>query len=159
MHQERVPTSVIQLLTSIQDLQNKVNILSDAREFYDPESGSSSGPTHVPSQPLTLPSPKTMPCRDSGLPHDTRNFTGVSGNVCERLLAREGQNSTLLNSSKNLASSSQELKPDTIETTRRQESEMKREPLSTSIPSPHFQSATSMLNQSYWWNLFSQWYD
>ena len=42
MHQERSPTTVSQLLTQIQELQNKVSALSDAREFYDPESGSSS---------------------------------------------------------------------------------------------------------------------
>ena len=39
MHQERNPTTVNQLLAQIQDLQNKVNSLSGAREFYDPESG------------------------------------------------------------------------------------------------------------------------
>ena len=39
-HQKRDAT-VSQLLTQNQDLQNKVNSLSDAREFYDPESGSS----------------------------------------------------------------------------------------------------------------------
>ena len=44
--------------------------------FYDPETASSSGATHVPSQPSTIPSPRTMPCRDSGLPHDTRNICG-----------------------------------------------------------------------------------
>ena len=33
VQEERDPTSVSQLLTQIQDLQNKVNSLSDAREF------------------------------------------------------------------------------------------------------------------------------
>ena len=33
MQQERNPTTVSQFLTEIQDLQNKVNSLSDAREF------------------------------------------------------------------------------------------------------------------------------
>ena len=36
MQQERNPTGGSQLLTPIQDLQNKVNSLSDAREFRDP---------------------------------------------------------------------------------------------------------------------------
>ena len=107
MHQERNPTTVSRLLTQIQDLQNKVNSLSEARENHDPESGSSSGSTHVLSQPSTNPSPKTTPCRDSGLPHDTRHFAGTSGNVFERLPAREGRTSTLFNKSKNAASSSQ----------------------------------------------------
>ena len=34
MHQERNPTTVSQLLTQIQDLQNKVNFLSDAIDFF-----------------------------------------------------------------------------------------------------------------------------
>ena len=48
MHQERNPTIVSQMMAQIRELQNKENSLSDAREFYDPESGSSSGATHVP---------------------------------------------------------------------------------------------------------------
>ena len=48
-HQERNPTTVSQLMAEIQELQNKVNCLSNAREFYDPESGRSSGATHAPS--------------------------------------------------------------------------------------------------------------
>ena len=83
MRQGKNPTTVSQLLTQILDSQNKVHSLSDAREFYDPETASSSGATHVPSQPSTIPSPRTMPCHDSGLPLDTRNTTGTSGNVLE----------------------------------------------------------------------------
>ena len=45
MHQERNPTILSQLMAQIRELQNKVNSLSDAREFYDPESWSSSGAT------------------------------------------------------------------------------------------------------------------
>ena len=46
-----------------------------------------------------------MPCRDSGLLQDTRNIVGTSGNVFERLPAREGQTSALSENSMNLASS------------------------------------------------------
>ena len=148
MHQERNPTTVSQLLTQIQDLQNKVNSLSEAREFYDPETASSSGATHVPDQPSTIPSPRTMPCRDSGLPHNTRNIVGTSGNVFERLPAREGQTSTLFNNSKNLASSSQEMRPDTTGNTKRPESEMRREPQNSSILVPRFQSGGGLLNHT-----------
>ena len=105
---KRNPTTVSQWLTQIQDLLNKANSLSDAREFYDPATANSSGATHFPSQPSTTPSPRTMPCRDSGLPHDTRNIVGTSENVFQRLPAREGRTS-LFDNSKNLASSSQEL--------------------------------------------------
>ena len=132
-----------QLLAQIQFSQNKVNSLSDAREFYDPESGSSSGATHVPDQTSTVLSSS---CRDSGLPHDTRNIMGTSGIVSERLQAREGPPSVLFENSKKSASSSQELRPDTTGTTRRRESEMRREPLTTSMPSPQFQSGGGMLN-------------
>ena len=43
-------TTVSQLLSQIHDLQNKVNSLSDARAFEDPEAASSSGATHVPDR-------------------------------------------------------------------------------------------------------------
>ena len=86
MQQERNPSTVSQLL--IQDLQNKVTSLTDAREFYDPETASSSGSSHVPSQPLNIPSPRGMLSRDSCLLLDTRNSMGTSGNVLESLPAR-----------------------------------------------------------------------
>ena len=139
MQQERNPTTVSQLLTQIQDLQNKENSLSDAKEFYDSETASSSGATHVPSQPSTMPSPRTMPCRDSELPHDTRNIVGTSGNVFQRLPAREGQTSTLSNNSLNLSSSSQELTPDVPGNTKQLDRGMRREPKNSSIPVPRFQ--------------------
>ena len=125
-----------QLLTQIQDFQNNVNSLSKATEFYGPERATSSGATHVPSQPSTILGPRTIPCRDSGLPRDTRNIVGTSENVFERLPAREGLSSTLFDNSKNLASPSQQLRPDTAGTTRRRENEMKRESLDKSIPLP-----------------------
>ena len=61
MHQERNPTTVSQSLAQNHDWQNTVNSLSDAREFYDPESGSSSGATHVPVKTLLFWVPE--PCR------------------------------------------------------------------------------------------------
>ena len=124
VHHERNPMTVSQLLTQIHDLHNKINSLSDAREFYDPDAASSSGATHVPSQPSTFPSPRTTPCRDSGLPHDTRNIVGTSRNVFERPPAQDGRPSAFFNNSKNLATSSQELRPDTERHTKRPESEM-----------------------------------
>ena len=132
-------------MAQIRDLQNKVNSLSDAREFHDPESGSSSGATDVPDQTSTIPSPRTLPRCDSGLPRNTQNCTGILGNVIERPPVQEGLSATILNNSKNLASSSQGLRPDVAETARR---EMKRESLNTSIQSPHFQSRSGMLNHT-----------
>ena len=57
-----------QVIAQILDLQNKVNSLSNAREFDDLDTASSSGATHVPSQPLIAPSPS----RGSRLPLDTQ---------------------------------------------------------------------------------------
>ena len=130
-HQERDPPTVSQLLTQIQDLQNKVSSLSDAREFHDLE-------THVPCQPSTIPSPRTMPCRDSGLPHDTRNILCTSGNVFESLPARKGPPSALFENSRNLASSSRGLRPDTTGNTKRLERELIRKPQNSSILVPRF---------------------
>ena len=59
--QERNPTTVSQLMAQIWELQNRVNSLSDAREFYDPETGSSSGATHVLDHTSTIQSPRTLP--------------------------------------------------------------------------------------------------
>ena len=50
VHQERNLTTVSQSIAQIPELKNILNSLSDAREFYDPESGSSSGATHVPDR-------------------------------------------------------------------------------------------------------------
>ena len=142
MHQERTPTTVRQLLTQIQDLQNKVNSLSDAIEFHDSETGSSSGATHVSSQPLIIPSPRTMRSRDSGLPLDTRNSLGSSGNVFERLPARKGLH-VFFDNSKNLASSSCELgSGNTVEHGKG----VRRDPQSSSKPAHHFTQGLGNLN-------------
>ena len=80
LQQERHPSIASQLLTRSQDLQNKVNSLTDARDLYDPQTASSSGASHVPNQPLNVPSPRGTLNRDSGLPLDTRKTMGTSGN-------------------------------------------------------------------------------
>ena len=55
--------------------------------FCDPETANSSGVSHVPSQPMSILSPRGMISRDSGLPHHTRNSLGASGHVFEGLPA------------------------------------------------------------------------
>ena len=75
------PSTVNELLSRIQDLEDKVNALNEEKEFYDPETASTSGMSHVPSQPSRIPSPRGMLRRDSGLPHFPRNSTCISGNV------------------------------------------------------------------------------
>ena len=136
MQQERNPSTVCQLLTQNQDLQNtKVNSLIDARDFHDPDTASSSGASHVPSQPLNIPGPKTMRCRDSGLPLDTRNSMGTAANVFESRLDREGPSSAFFENSKNLASSSFGFGSGN---TREHWKGVRRYPQSSSIPTPRF---------------------
>ena len=103
-------STVNQLLPQIQEPQDKVNSLNDAREFYDLETASSSGLSHVPSQPMSIPSSTGMISRDSCLPLDALNSMGASGNVFEGLLARGEPSSAFFENSKNLASSSCRLK-------------------------------------------------
>ena len=90
MMQLRDPQTVSQLLAQMRESQDKVNSLSDAREFHAPETAGSSGASHVTSPPLTNPSYRTVPRRDSGLPPETLNMMGISY-VFELLPAREGQ--------------------------------------------------------------------
>ena len=62
-------STMIQLLSQIRTLQDNVNALNEEKEFYDPETASSSGMFHVPCQPSRIPSPRGTLSRDSGLPH------------------------------------------------------------------------------------------
>ena len=119
----------------MQDLQNKLNSFSDAREIHGPETARSSGASDFPSQPLIIPSLRGVPSRDSALPLDTRNSMDTSGNVFESLLAREGPSSALFDNSKNLASSSCGVgSGNTMEYDRG----VRRDPQSSSIPTPTF---------------------
>ena len=109
--------------------------LSGAREFYDPGIASNFGASHVPSQPSTIPSPRTM------LPGLILNFTGNSANVLK------GRPSSFFNP-KNLASSSQELRTYFPGKTKQLDSKMGREPQNSSIPVPRFQGGGGLLNHT-----------
>ena len=113
-------------MARIQDLQNKANSLSDAREFCDLDNPGAAleRPTFLIKK-TTILSPRTMPRCDSRLPRNGQNCTCIMGNVLERPLAQEGLCSTILSNSKNSASSPQESRPDATGSTRRRESEMK----------------------------------
>ena len=154
VHQERDLTTVSQLLPQIQDLQIKANSLSDPRSFHDPETASSSGASHVPGR-TSVPSPRTMPCRDSGLPHDARNIMGTPRNFFESLLAR-GPPSALFENARNLASSSPGLRPDiTGNTTVPERDETKAAEFVDTCTTLPQRCWTSQLH---WCNLISQWY-
>ena len=98
MQLERNPTIVSQLLTQIQDLQNRVNSLSDS------ETASSSGASLVPSQPLIFPIPEK--CEAAML--NCRSIHAMLRVLEETFflsrLAREGPSSALFENSRNLAS-------------------------------------------------------
>ena len=67
-----------------------MNSPNDARKIFHPETASSSGLSHVPSQLLRIPSPRGMLGRDSCQQPDTRNSFGISGNVLgDQLAPRE----------------------------------------------------------------------
>ena len=102
-NQERRPSVVDHLMSEIQELQNKGNSLTDDREFNEFERSSSSGASHVPTRPLTIPSRSEKPSREPTMPNDTRNAMGISGNVFESLPAREGQSIPRFENSRNLA--------------------------------------------------------
>ena len=93
MQQERNLSLMSQLLTQIEDLQNKENSWNDARDFHDLETASSTGSSHVPSQSLKIPLPRgsalILACSL------TRNSLGESAHVCESLPVREGPSSAL----------------------------------------------------------------
>ena len=120
------------------------------RILYDPESGSSSGATHVPDQTSTILSSRTLPRCDSGFLRNTQNCTVIMGNVFERPPAQEGLHSTIFHNSKNFACSSQGLRPDTIDTARKRENGTKRASVNTPNQSPHFQSSSGMLHHTGW---------
>ena len=102
---KRKSQSTMNLLTvQIQELQDKVNSLSNAREFYDPWTASSSGLSHVSSHPTRIPSPHGMLSRDLCLQPGTRNSIGISGNAVEDLHAPNEPSAAFFGNSWGLAS-------------------------------------------------------
>ena len=73
---------------------------------------------------------------------------GTTGHFFELPPAQEGLSSTIFNKPKNVASSSQELRPGAARTSTKRERDMNRESLNTSTQSPHFQSRSGRLNHT-----------
>ena len=76
-------------MARIKELLDTAASLTDARDFHDLETASSSGESRVTSHRPTIPSSRTVLGRDSGVPPNTRDVMGISGNVFERLPAHE----------------------------------------------------------------------
>ena len=75
--------TVDEFTAQIQELQNKMNSTNNSRELRDVESACSWRLSHVPNQPVIVPSPCGMLTRDYCQRPDTRNLLGTSGNVFE----------------------------------------------------------------------------
>ena len=144
---EEKNSTVNQLTVQIQELQDKVSSLTDAKQICDPETASSSGLSHVPGQPMSIATPRGMICCDSCLQPDTRNSLGRSGHVFEGLLARGETSSALFENSKNLASSSCRLRA--IDTGRISEQGLRKEPKNLTILTPRFAMKFSTWNPLY----------
>ena len=105
LRQERDPNTVSRPLKHIhQELQDQVSSWAEAKEFHDLDTASSSGVSHVPSQPVIVPSSRETHGRDSGLPTTTQDTTGNSGNVFVNPAAQEGYSLAIFNNSRNQAS-------------------------------------------------------
>ena len=98
-------------MVHIQELQDKVTSVDNAKEFYDPETACCSRLSHVPNQFMSVPSPRNIISRESWLQLATRNSLGTTGHIFEGLLAPDEPSSALFESSKNLASASCRLMP------------------------------------------------
>ena len=85
---KRVPLPWISSCPKFGNYRTRWMNLNEEKEFCVPET--SSGMSHAPSQPSRIPSPRGLISRDSGLPHNTRNSVGTSGNVFEDPPAPEG---------------------------------------------------------------------
>ena len=87
--QQRDPQTVSQLLAQMRESQDKVNSLSDAREFHDPENCGQLW--SVPRYQSTLNKSELQNCasRDSGLPPETLNMMGISDVLNDYLLEKD----------------------------------------------------------------------
>ena len=71
-----------ELTSQMKQLQERANLMNDFGEFQDVESiCSQQKSSHVPSQPVVVPSPCGMLSRDQSLRPDSWNLLGTSGNV------------------------------------------------------------------------------
>ena len=104
--------------------------------------------SHVPSQPWRIPSPKEMIRSDSGLPHNTRNLMGTSGYIFEDPPAPEGPSPSFLTALRNLISPC-ELRSGNTESALRHGEGLRREPQSSTIPTPRFTRTYETWNPSY----------
>ena len=73
--------TIQQLTSQLQQMQEQMNSMSDSGDFQDVESNYSGRLSHVSSQPVMIPSSRTLLSREKRLPLDTWNQSGVQENV------------------------------------------------------------------------------
>ena len=73
--------TIHEVALEIQELQDRVNLMNDSREFQDVEAACSGRLSHVPSQQAIVPRLRGMLSRVQSLRPDTWNLLGTSGNV------------------------------------------------------------------------------
>ena len=77
--------ALTQCTAQIQELQDKINSMSESRDFQDEVC--SSRLSYVPSQPGIVSNPCGIPSRDQCQRLDTRILLGISGDVFENSVA------------------------------------------------------------------------
>ena len=72
--------TIQQLSSQLQQMQEPMNSINDSGDFQDVESNYSERLSHVSSQPVMIPSSRSLPSRDKRLPIDTWNESGFQDN-------------------------------------------------------------------------------
>ena len=140
MHQERNPLTVSQLIDS--GITGQRNLCQMPKNFAILNQEAALEQSTFPIRPLLVWVPEL--CRTAIL--DCRVIHKMVRVLQERFWTTTCSRRIIFHNSKNLASSPQEFRFDTVETARKRDSEMKRESLKTSVPSPHFQRWSGMLD-------------
>ena len=73
--------TIQQLTLQLQQMQEQMNSVSDSGDFEDVESYCSGRSCHVSSQPVMIPSSRSLLSRDKRLPLDTWDQSGLQENV------------------------------------------------------------------------------
>ena len=77
MNWEKVTPQYQGLTSQMQELQERMIFVNDSEECQDKESICTGKLSHVPSQPVVVPSPRAMASREQSLRPDTWNLSGT----------------------------------------------------------------------------------
>ena len=69
------------LTSQLQPMQEQLNFMNDSGDFHEVESNHSGRLSYVSSQPVMIPSSRSLLSRDKRLPFDTWNQSGLQENV------------------------------------------------------------------------------